>query len=99
MNEGIQGATSSDRPSDALLIQRINEAGLNTLLDRVGGLDARLMEGGRTMAPEDRLALSVLAATVASPSVVLVSVPEQTVQTEVLSWLKTHSATVIFARP
>lgn len=87
----------SDRPDDARLLKRIESAGLWALLERLGGLDARLAEGGRTILVQDRVALSALAAAVASPGLVLVSAPARTVPPEVRAWLDGHPATVVFA--
>jgi ABC-type multidrug transport system fused ATPase/permease subunit len=60
-----------NRPSDAKLRKAARAAGLRALMDRIGGLDGALGEGGRTLSPADRSALSLARILLGKPQLVL----------------------------
>lgn len=59
------------RPSDDKLAQAARAAGLGGLMDRIGGLDGSLTEGGRTLSTGDRSALSLARILLCAPQVAL----------------------------
>lgn len=59
-------------PDDARLTARIAELGLTRLLEPVGGLDARIGEGGRTLPAATRTAISLVRAALARPRLILI---------------------------
>lgn len=85
----------TDRPADATLIKRIDRAGLGQSLERVGGLDGPVPEGGRSLDLSERLRLSALRAAVQRPSVLLVCKALQSLPEDVQGYLDTISATVV----
>lgn len=48
------------RPADRLILSRLERAGLAGTLVRIGGLDARIEEGGRLRSRDDRVLISVM---------------------------------------
>lgn len=60
-----------NRPSDAKLRKTAQAAGLRTLMNRIGGLDGALAEGGRNLSPADRSALSLARILLGKPQLVL----------------------------
>ncbi|MEI4232770.1 ABC transporter ATP-binding protein [Roseovarius sp. D22-M7] len=61
----------SRQPSDARLEKAARDAGLGALLDRIGGLDGPLAEGGRGLSTHDRSALSLARILLGRPQLVL----------------------------
>jgi ABC-type multidrug transport system fused ATPase/permease subunit len=59
------------RPSDTRLTDAAHAAGLDGLMDRVGGLDGRLTEGGRTLSAPERSAISLARILLGRPQLVL----------------------------
>jgi ABC-type multidrug transport system fused ATPase/permease subunit len=62
-----------NRPSDAKLRKAARAAGLRTLMDRIGGLDGPLAEGGRSLTAEERSALSLARILLGRPQLVLLA--------------------------
>ncbi|WP_354540383.1 ABC transporter ATP-binding protein [Roseovarius sp. MBR-6] len=60
------------RPSDVKLRKAARAAGLRAVMDRIGGLDGALSEGGRTLTAADRSALSLARILLGQPLLVLV---------------------------
>lgn len=61
-----------DRPTDKRLTQVILRVGLEDLVDRIGGLDGKIDEGGRSLATGERIRLSMAQAMLAKPGLVLI---------------------------
>lgn len=61
------------RPEDPVLDSMAREAGLGGVLDRLGGLEGTVLEGGKHMTRSERLALSRVRILLARPRVVLVA--------------------------
>ena len=59
------------RPSDTKLKKAALAAGLEGLLDQIGGLEGPLAEGGRTLSAHDRSALSLTRILLSKPQLVL----------------------------
>lgn len=59
------------RPDDDALTQMAHDAGLSALLDRVGGLDGTVLEGGKNLAVAERLAISLVRIRLLRPRLVL----------------------------
>ncbi|MFN4156750.1 MAG: ABC transporter transmembrane domain-containing protein [Paracoccaceae bacterium] len=59
------------RPDDDVLTQMARDAGLSALLDRVGGLDGSVLEGGKNLAQAERLAISLVRIRLSRPRLVL----------------------------
>jgi ABC-type multidrug transport system fused ATPase/permease subunit len=85
----------TERPADATLIRRIERAGLGGALDRLGGLDGAVPEGGRTLPPADLLRLSALRAAVQRPRVLLVAPQAGPLPADVQRFLDGTDATVL----
>ena len=60
------------RPDDDALTQMAHDAGLSALLDRVGGLDGTVLEGGKNLAQAERLAISLVRIRLSRPRLVLI---------------------------
>jgi ABC-type transport system involved in cytochrome bd biosynthesis fused ATPase/permease subunit len=60
------------RPSDVRLRKAARAAGLRAVMDRIGGLDGVLSEGGRSLTAADRSALSLARILLGQPLLVLV---------------------------
>lgn len=85
----------TDRPSDELLLKRISKAGLTESLQRFGGLDGPVGEGGRLFAAIDRLHLSALQVAVQRPGLMIVRPAGMDIPREMEAFLKAGSATVL----
>lgn len=59
------------RPSDAKLKKAAQAAGIGGLMDRIGGLDGPLSEGGRSLSAADRIGLSLARLLLRKPQLVL----------------------------
>lgn len=59
------------RPSDPRMLRAARRAGLGDLVDRLGGLDGPLAEGGRDLSTRERSALSLVRILLARPQLVL----------------------------
>lgn len=59
------------RPDDGTLTQLAQDAGLGALLDRVGGLDGTVLEGGKNLSQAERLAISLVRVRLSQPRLVL----------------------------
>lgn len=59
------------RPDDPTLTQLAQIAGLGALLDRIGGLDGTVLEGGKNLATAERLAISLVRMNLSRPRLVL----------------------------
>lgn len=67
-----------ERPTDATLQNRIEKAGLGDLLQRFGGLDGSVSEGGRSFTARDRTGFAALQVAVHRPGLVIVAArPEE----------------------
>ncbi|ETX30586.1 hypothetical protein, partial [Roseivivax isoporae] len=60
------------RRDDAALVKMARAEGLGPLLDRLGGLDGRVREGGRDLGPDERVALALVRARQLRPRLLLV---------------------------
>jgi ABC-type multidrug transport system fused ATPase/permease subunit len=85
----------AERPTDAILIRRIGKAGLSTTLERVGGLDGPVPEGGRTISQPDLLRTAALRAAVQRPRVLLVGTGGGPFPKDVQAYLNRTEATVV----
>lgn len=59
------------RPDDDALTKMAHSAGLSAPLDRVGGLDGTVLEGGKNLARAERLAISLVRIRLSRPRLVL----------------------------
>ncbi|NCQ24780.1 MAG: ABC transporter ATP-binding protein [Roseovarius sp.] len=59
-------------PEDARLIRACGKAGLAPLLDRIGGLDGIISEGGRNLSSAERCALSLARLLLGKPQLILI---------------------------
>lgn len=85
----------TERPADAILVKRIDRAGLATALERVGGLDGPVPGGGPALGLPDRLRLSALRAAVQRPKVLLVNGAGQPLPDDVQGYVDGVAATVV----
>ncbi len=72
------------RPDDGALTKLAQQVGLGALLDRVGGLDGTVLEGGKNLAQAERLAISRVHIKLSNPRLVLIG-PE--IHSELAQWL------------
>ena len=70
------------RPTDDEIIRVARQFGLETVIDRLGGLSGRVDENGRNLADSEQLKLHFAGACLASPSLILIDVPIALVDTE-----------------
>lgn len=86
-----------ERPTDAVILSRLEEAGLAELLAKLGGLDQRLPEGGRTLSRADRMTLSLLRAAIGRPGLLLINSSLRDLGEAGVRWVSTHQATKLLA--
>lgn len=88
-----------NRPSEAKLGKAAKTAGLSALVDRIGGLDGALSEGGRDLSSADRSALSLARILLGKPQLVLLEDGvwhlEQTAHDALAAHLHTAGATIL----
>ena len=85
------------RLTDAVILSRLEEAGLSGLLSKLGGLDQRLSEGGRTLSRADRMTLSLLRAALGNPGLLLIRAGLRDLGETGVQWVNSHRATKLFA--
>ena len=61
-----------DRLDDAALEPLAREAGLDTLLDRIGGLGGKVLEGGKNLTHVEKLAISLVRVSLSRPKLILI---------------------------
>jgi len=88
------------RPDDEALSAMARRAGLGDLLDRIGGLDGTVREGGSNLTQGERLAISLVRVTLSRPRLVLLDRDiRDDLRGRVAPYLPGRDATVIcFAR-
>lgn len=86
-----------ERPTDAAILSRLEEAGLAELLAKLGGLDQRLPEGGRTLSRADRIVLSLLRAALGNPGLLLITGSFRDLGEAGARWVNAHEATKLLA--
>lgn len=84
------------RPTDAVILARLEEAGLAELLAKLGGLDQHLPEGGRILSRADRVALSLLRAALGNPGLLLITGGLRDLGEAGARWVSAHQATKLF---
>jgi ABC-type transport system involved in cytochrome bd biosynthesis fused ATPase/permease subunit len=88
-----------NRPSEAKLEKAAQTAGLSALMDRIGGLDGALSEGGRDLSAANRSALSLARILLGKPQLVLLEDGvwhlEQTAHDALAAHLGTAGATIL----
>ncbi|MBD3738964.1 MAG: ABC transporter ATP-binding protein, partial [Pseudomonas balearica] len=88
-----------NRPSEAKLGKAAKTAGLDALMDRIGGLDGALSEGGRDLSSADRSALSLARILLGKPQLVLLEDGvwhlEKTAHAALAAHLHTTGATIL----
>lgn len=84
-----------ERPTDEQLLKRISKAGLTGSLQKFGGLNGHIGEGGRHFAAIDRLSFSGLQAAVQRPALIVVRPADVDLPNEIETFLKSGSATVL----
>ncbi len=84
-----------DRPTDTAMAERIAMAGLTRGLDRFGGLDGHVGEGGRLLTALDRLYLSALQVAVQRPGLIVARPGDVEIPDEIAAFLRSESATVL----
>ncbi len=65
----------SPRPDDAAVEARARNFGLGPLIERLGGLDARVGEGGRTLSDGETLRVHLARAELSAPDLLVVDAP------------------------
>lgn len=85
------------RPTDAAILSRLTEADLVELLVKLGGLDQRLSEGGRTLSRADRMTLSLLQAALGKPGLLLITGSLRDLGEAGARWVNAHPATKLFS--
>jgi len=86
----------SDRPEDARLERLARQEGLGPLIDRLGGLDGTVREGGRNLTRSERQAVSLLRVIMMRPRLILVGVDcDHEANRRIAQYQKKRSATVI----
>lgn len=88
----------SRRADDARLLSRIERAGLGPALARLGGLNAKIEEGGRLHSSADRIRIAGLRAAVRRPGLILVVSPADAIPDEIRRFLETAPATRLWLR-
>lgn len=81
------------RPCDAQILSRIDAAGLLPALERLGGLDSRVAEGGRLHSPAERMLISALRLVIRQPGLILILPPAKTLPPELHDHLLHSPAT------
>lgn len=90
----------SDRPTDSALEALARAEGLGPMLDRLGGLNGTVREGGRNLTRSERLTISLVRAALQGPRLILVGADcTAPVLRRVASLQKRRAATVISQVP
>lgn len=88
-----------DRPSDARLLRLVERCHLSPLLDRLGGLDGRISEGGRMLSLSERVLISWARVRLRKPGLLLIGpevrmLDDQT-RARLMRYVQKREATVI----
>lgn len=90
----------SDRPADDALEDIARQEGLGPMLDRLGGLNATVREGGRNLTPGERMAISLVRVRLAGSRLILLGAGcDAAVLRRVARLQKRRAATVIGQGP
>lgn len=90
----------SDRPADDALDHLARQEGLGPMLDRMGGLNATVREGGRNLTPGERQAISLVRVRLAGSRLILLGAGcDADILRRVARLQKRRAATVISQRP
>ncbi len=84
------------RPDDQTLLRRIIRAGLEETLNQLGGLDARLSEGGRTLPDRARVGLAALQTAVCRQRLLLANLESVSPAGDVQRYLASGSVAVVW---
>jgi ABC-type multidrug transport system fused ATPase/permease subunit len=85
-----------DRPADATLERLAGESGLGSLLDRLGGLNGTVLEGGKNLTQSERLSLGLVRIRLLPPKVLVLGPDvDAALQARLDHFLPTKGATVI----
>ena len=90
-----------ERPSDARLLRLVERCHLSPLLDRLGGLDGRISEGGRMLSLSERVLISWARVRLRKPGLLLIGpevrmLDDQT-RARLMRYVQKREATVISA--
>jgi len=90
----------SDRPADDALEDLARQEGLGPMLDRLGGLNATVREGGRNLTLGERQKISLVRARLAGSRLILLGAGcDADIMRRVARLQKRRAATVISERP
>lgn len=67
----------AQRPSDAEILAQAEAFGLKAVIDRLGGLDGRLAEGGRNLSAGEARRLLLVRAALSAPRIMLLDEPDE----------------------
>lgn len=84
------------RPDDPTLLRRIARAGLQESLSKLGGLDGKLSEGGRTLTDTDRVRLAALQTAVCQQKILLADLRSSSPPADVDRCLASGNVAVIW---
>ncbi|NJN46855.1 MAG: ATP-binding cassette domain-containing protein [Candidatus Competibacteraceae bacterium] len=70
------------RPSDEAIERAARDFGLGQVIDRLGGLDGRLAEGGRNLSSGEARRIHLVRALLAKPQLLLLDEPDDTLDVE-----------------
>lgn len=91
---------SRPRPSDARILEVVQQLGLQNTLERMGGLDGRVLWAGRNLSDYERRRLLLARAMLATMPVVLVDDlglgPDPELGQAMQRWLQSSTATVVW---
>ena len=95
----VMGLACGQRPGDAVLEEFVRDEGLLPLLERLGGLNGTVREGGKNLTRGERIAISLIRVRLMRPRLILLDpdVDERT-QTRLDIHLRKRGATVIRLR-
>ncbi len=93
---------TSKRPADETIEATARRFGLGPLLERLGGLDARVGEGGRTLSSGERLRLHLTRASLMKPDLLAIDATEMALDADAMAAIhhlvaKTVATTLIAA--
>ncbi|MGI9434977.1 MAG: ATP-binding cassette domain-containing protein, partial [Geminicoccaceae bacterium] len=76
------------RPADEMIEAMARRFGLGALLERLGGLDARVGEGGRTLSSGERLRLHLTRASLMTPDLLAIDASEMTLDADAMAAIR-----------